>query len=95
MKKILKIFLIAIISQVYTLHSHAGSDGTLEINSKTKEKSAEVKDCFETFNRGIFAFNSDSKTCFDTVEHSSTADLHATVEFYLVINKSYGMTHTV
>ena len=57
MKKILKIFIIAIISQIYTLHSHAGSDGTLEINRKTKEKSAEVKDCFETVNRGIFAFN--------------------------------------
>ena len=57
MKKILTIFIIAIISQVYTLHSHAGSDGALKINSKTKEKSAEVKDCFETVNRGIFAFN--------------------------------------
>ena len=42
MKKILKIIIITIISQVYTLHSHAGSDGALEINSKTKEKSAEV-----------------------------------------------------
>ena len=42
MKKILKIFIIAIISQVYTLNSHAGSDGTLEINSKTKEKMREV-----------------------------------------------------
>ena len=57
MKKILRIIIIAIISQFYTLHSHAGSDGSLEIDSKTKEQSAEVKDCFETINRGIFAFN--------------------------------------
>ena len=57
MKKILTIFIIAIISQVYTLYSHAGSDGNLEIDSKIKEQNAEVKDCFETINRGIFAFN--------------------------------------
>ena len=57
MKKILRIIIIAIISQVYTLHSQAGSDGSLEIDNKTKEQSAEVKDCFETINRGIFAFN--------------------------------------
>ena len=57
MKKVLKIFIIVIISQVYTLYLHAGSDGNLEIDNKTKEQSAEVKDCFETVNRGIFAFN--------------------------------------
>ena len=57
MKKILRIFVITIISQVYTLHLHAGSDGNIEIKSKSKEQSAEVKDCFETVNRGIFAFN--------------------------------------
>ena len=57
MKKILTIFIITIISQVYTLSSYAGSDGSLEINSKTKKQNAEVKDCFETVNRGIFAFN--------------------------------------
>ena len=57
MKKILTLFIIAVISQVFTLSSYAGSDGTLEINTNTKEQSAEVKDCFETVNRGIFAFN--------------------------------------
>ena len=35
----------------------AGSDGNLEIKNKKTEQSAEVKDCFETVNRGIFAFN--------------------------------------
>ena len=57
MKKILTLFIIAVISQVFTLSSYAGSDGTLEIKTNTKEQSAEVKDCFETVNRGIFAFN--------------------------------------
>ena len=57
MKKILKVFIITIISQMMILSTHAGSDGTLEIHSKVKEQSAEVKDCFETVNRGIFAFN--------------------------------------
>ena len=57
MKKILTLFIIAVISQVFTLSSYAGSDGTLEINTNTKGQSAEVKDCFETVNRGIFAFN--------------------------------------
>ena len=57
MEKILKVFIITIISQMMILSSHAGSDGTLEINSKVKEQSAEVKDCFETVNRGVFAFN--------------------------------------
>ena len=57
MKKILTLFIIAVISQAFTLSSYAGSDGTLEINTNTKEQSAEVKDCFETVNRGIFAFN--------------------------------------
>ena len=57
MKKILTLFIIAVISEVFTLSSYAGSDGTLEINTNTKEQSAEVKDCFETVNRGIFAFN--------------------------------------
>ena len=57
MKKILTIFIITVISQVVTLNLYAGSDGDLEINSKTKEQSGEVKDCFEIVNRGIFAFN--------------------------------------
>ena len=57
MKKIFTIFIIAIISQVYSLSSYAGSDESLEINNQKKDQSAEVKDCFETVNRGIFAFN--------------------------------------
>ena len=57
MKKILTILIITLISQVYILSTHAGSDGSLEINNEKKEQSAEVKDCFETINRGIFAFN--------------------------------------
>ena len=56
MKKILTIFLISAISQIFTLNVFAGSDGTLEIK-KAKEQTNEVKDCFETINRGIFAFN--------------------------------------
>ncbi len=57
MKKILTIFVITVISQVFTLNTYAGSDDTVEIKSKVKEQSTEVKDCFETINRGIFAFN--------------------------------------
>ena len=57
MKKILTLFIIAVISQIYTLNSYAGSGGNLEINSNTKEQNAEVKDCFEPVNRAIFTFN--------------------------------------
>ena len=57
MKKILTLLIIALISQVVTLNLYAGSNGVLEINSKGKDQSAETKDCFETVNRGIFAFN--------------------------------------
>jgi len=56
MKKFL-IFTIFLISQLITLNVFAGSDGTLEIKNETKESTSEVKDCFETVNRGIFAFN--------------------------------------
>ena len=57
MKKILTFLIIALISQVVTLKLYAGSDDVLEINNKGKNQSAETKDCFETVNRGIFAFN--------------------------------------
>ncbi len=57
MKKIFIVLIISIFTQLVTLSSYAGSDGDLKINSKTKEQPAEVKDCFETINRGIFAFN--------------------------------------
>ena len=57
MKKILKLFIILAIFHVLTLNVFAGSDGTLEIKNKPNDHNAEVKDCFETINRGIFAFN--------------------------------------
>ncbi len=57
MKKIFKIFIISAIFNILTLSVFADSDGTIEINSKSNNQNAEVKDCFETINRGIFAFN--------------------------------------
>ena len=57
MKKILTVLIILIFSQILMLKVLAGSDGDLEIKNKKTEKSIEVKDCFETVNRGIFAFN--------------------------------------
>ena len=57
MKKILTVFIILIFSQIVNLNVFAGSDGTLEVNNKSKKQSTDVKDCFETVNRGIFAFN--------------------------------------
>ena len=59
MKKILTVLTILILSQLFTLKVLAGSDGTVDIKSKNKavEQTNEVKDCFETVNRGIFAFN--------------------------------------
>ena len=57
MKKFLKALIISVISQVITINVFAGSDGTLEINNKSKEQSAEVKDCFEPVNRAFFNFN--------------------------------------
>ena len=56
MKKLLSILLIAMLSQLQIAYALAGSDGNLEL-SKKNENTAEVKDCFETINRGIFAFN--------------------------------------
>ena len=57
MKKILIVFLISVVSKIIAPNVFAGSDGTLEIKNKSDEQSAEVKDCFEKLNRGIFAFN--------------------------------------
>ena len=57
MKKILKLFIFSAIFNVLTLSVFAGSDGTMEINSKSNNENVEVKDCFETINRGVFAFN--------------------------------------
>ncbi len=59
MKKLLTILTISIISQIISLNSFAGSDGSVEMKKvdKTLETTSEIKDCFETVNRGIFAFN--------------------------------------
>ena len=57
MKKILVILITLIFSQTLMLKVLAGSDGNLEIKNKKTGQSDEVKDCFETINRGIFAFN--------------------------------------
>ena len=59
MKKILNIFIIVFLLQGISLNVFAGSDGTVELDNKSSniEKSSEVKDCFETVNRGVFAFN--------------------------------------
>ena len=59
MKKILSALLFIYFSQVISLSVHAGSDGSLEIQDKENsiEENMQVKDCFETVNRGIFAFN--------------------------------------
>ena len=57
MKKIFTILIICLVSQLATFSLLAGSDGSIEINNTAKGKTNEVKDCFETVNRGIFAFN--------------------------------------
>ncbi len=57
MKKFLILFIVVLVSQIVSVNVFAGSDDTLEIKNKQNKKSTEVKDCFETVNRGIFAFN--------------------------------------
>ena len=57
MKKFLKLFIISAFFNVLTLNVFAGSDGTIEINTKSNDQDVEVRDCFETINRGVFAFN--------------------------------------
>ena len=51
MHRLLKILFISLFISTSSL---AGSDGTNELS---KNSSGEVKDCFETINRGVFAFN--------------------------------------
>ena len=48
-----KIFLISIISLIFTIGAYAGTDE----ENKLSNKDGQVKDCFEGINRGIFAFN--------------------------------------
>ena len=56
MKKLFSIVIIILFSQFQVLNAIAGSDGEVEISSK-KNNNPVVKDCFESINRGIFAFN--------------------------------------
>ena len=49
-----RIFRVIILSLFLATSSMAGSDGQNELSKNTN---GEVKDCFETVNRGIFAFN--------------------------------------
>ena len=56
MKKLISILIIILFSQFQFLSANAGSDGEVEISSK-KNNNPVVKDCFESINRGIFAFN--------------------------------------
>ena len=49
-----RLFKILIISLFLTSYSFAGSDGQNELS---KNPNGEVQDCFETVNRGVFAFN--------------------------------------
>ena len=56
MKKIFTIIVLVFFSQFQILSVLAGTDGEVEISSK-KNNTSEVNDCFESVNRGIFAFN--------------------------------------
>ena len=55
MKKLFSIVILILFSQCQMLNAVAGTDGELEISKKKNIN--EVKDCFESVNRGIFAFN--------------------------------------
>ena len=57
MKKLFSIVILVLFSQLQIINAIAGSDGEVEISSKKNNNQQEVKDCFETINRGIFAFN--------------------------------------
>ena len=56
MKRLFSILILLVFSQFHILNAIADSDGEVEIASK-KNDNQEVKDCFESFNRGIFSFN--------------------------------------
>ena len=57
MKKLFSIAILILFSQFQLLNVLAGSDGEVEITSKKNNNQEEVKDCFESINRGVFAFN--------------------------------------
>ena len=54
MNRVLKIVILVCSFQLSIFGCFAGTDGANALSSKEK---VEVKDCFETLNRGIFAFN--------------------------------------
>tara|TARA_B100001540_G_scaffold188245_1_gene166067 strand:- start:521 stop:1315 length:795 start_codon:yes stop_codon:yes gene_type:complete len=56
MKRLFSIIIIILFSQFQYLNVIADTDGEVKISSK-KNNSQDVKDCFETVNRGVFAFN--------------------------------------
>jgi len=56
MKKFFSVLVLILFSQFQVLNVMAGTDGQEEISSK-KNDGAEIGDCFESVNRGIFAFN--------------------------------------
>ena len=61
-----KITLILFLSFFFSVSGNAGTDGENSLSSKNQPE--EVKDCFETVNRGIFAFNQAlDKTIFEPV----------------------------
>ena len=57
MKKLFSIVILILFNQFQMMNAVAGSDGETEISSNKSNNQAEVKDCFESINRGIFAFN--------------------------------------
>ena len=56
MKRLFSVLILLVFCQFHVLNAIADSDGNVEIASK-KNDNQEVKDCFESFNRGIFSFN--------------------------------------
>ena len=56
MKRLFSIIIIIVFSQFQYLNAIADSDGEVEVSSKENNNKV-VKDCFESVNRGIFAFN--------------------------------------
>ncbi len=57
MKKNIIAVIITIVLSVINISAYAGSSGEIGVNKKQQKEVAEVKDCFERLNRGIFAFN--------------------------------------
>jgi len=57
MKKFLSIVTIIFFGHFLNINAFAGTDGVTELKSNNEKSPIEVKDCFETLNRGVFAFN--------------------------------------